>query len=54
MSEANASTRESLLAEFKAARESAIAKSQIDVGQIAERHRAERAEALKAFAEKRD
>ncbi|BDB14011.1 LPD7 domain-containing protein [Acidithiobacillus ferrooxidans] len=54
MSEANASTRESLLAEFKAARESAIAKSQIDVGQITERHRAERAEALKAFAEKRD
>ncbi|MCR2831465.1 hypothetical protein NR402_14405 [Acidithiobacillus ferrooxidans] len=47
-------TRESLLAEFKAARESAIAKSQVDVGQIAERHRAERAEALKAFAEKRD
>jgi len=54
MSEANATTRESLLAEFKAARESAIAKSQVDVGQIAERHRAERAEALKAFAEKRD
>lgn len=47
-------TRESLLAEFKAARESAIAKSQVDVGQIAERHRAERAEALKAFAEKRE
>lgn len=47
-------TRESLLAEFKAARESAIAKSQVDVGQIAERHRAERADALKAFAEKRD
>ncbi|MHB0889466.1 LPD7 domain-containing protein [Acidithiobacillus sp.] len=47
-------TRESLLAEFKAARESAIAKSQVDVGQIAERHRTERAEALKAFAEKRD
>ncbi|MBU2856818.1 hypothetical protein HF289_07980 [Acidithiobacillus ferrooxidans] len=47
-------TRESLLAEFKAARESAIAKSQVDVGQVAERHRAERAEALKAFAEKRD
>ncbi|MCR2830827.1 hypothetical protein NR402_11125 [Acidithiobacillus ferrooxidans] len=47
-------TRESLLAEFKTARESAIAKSQVDVGQIAERHRAERAEALKAFAEKRE
>lgn len=47
-------TRESLLAEFKAARESAIAKSQVDVGQIAERHRAERADALKAFAEKRE
>ncbi|OCX75600.1 LPD7 domain-containing protein [Acidithiobacillus thiooxidans] len=47
-------TRESLLAEFKAARESAIAKSHVDVGQIAERHRTERAEALKAFAEKRD
>lgn len=47
-------TRESLLAEFKAARESAIAKSQVDVRQIAERHRAERAEALKSFAEKRD
>ncbi|MBU2827835.1 MULTISPECIES: LPD7 domain-containing protein [Acidithiobacillus] len=47
-------TRESLLAEFKAARESAIAKSQVDVGQIAERHRAERADALKAFADKRD
>ena len=46
-------TRESLLAEFKTARESAIAKSQVDVGQIAERHRAERADALKAFAEKR-
>ena len=44
-------TRESLLAEFKAARESAIARSQVDVGQIAERHRAERAEALKAFAD---
>jgi hypothetical protein len=47
-------TRESLLAEFKTARESAIAKSQVDVGQIAERHRAERAEALKAFSEKRE
>ncbi|MBU2859365.1 hypothetical protein HF290_02735 [Acidithiobacillus ferrooxidans] len=47
-------TRESLLAEFKTTRESAIAKSQVDVGQIAERHRAERAEALKAFAEKRE
>ncbi|MBU2721141.1 hypothetical protein HF563_17640 [Acidithiobacillus ferridurans] len=47
-------TRESLLTEFKTARESAIAKSQVDVGQIAERHRAERAEALKAFAEKRE
>ena len=44
-------TRESLLAEFKAARESAIARSQVDVGQIAERHRAERADALKAFAD---
>ncbi len=53
MSESN-TTRESLLAEFKAARESAIAKSQVDVGQIAERHRAERADALKAFAEKRE
>jgi hypothetical protein len=47
-------TRESLLAEFKAARESAIAKSQVDVGKFAEHHRAERADALKAFAEKRD
>ena len=53
MSESN-TTRESLLAEFKAARESAIARSQVDVGQIAERHRAERADALKAFAEKRE
>ncbi len=51
---ASRTTRESLLAEFKAARESAIARSQVDVGQIAERHRAERAEALKAFAEKRE
>ena len=47
-------TRESLLAEFKAKREDAIAKSQVDVGQIAEHHRAERADALKAFAERRE
>ncbi|WP_428946810.1 LPD7 domain-containing protein [Acidithiobacillus ferrooxidans] len=46
-------TRESLLAEFKAKREEAIARSQVDVGQIAERHRAERADALKAFADGR-
>ncbi len=47
-------TRESLLAEFKAARESAMAKSHTDVSGLAEQHRQERADALKAFAEKRD
>ncbi|MBU2770106.1 LPD7 domain-containing protein [Acidithiobacillus caldus] len=50
----NVTTRESLLAEFKAARESAITKSHMDVNGLAEKHRQERADALKAFAEKRD
>ncbi|MBN6739859.1 hypothetical protein JKG47_04795 [Acidithiobacillus sp. MC6.1] len=49
----NATTRESLLAEFKAARESAIAKSHTDVSGLADQHRQGRVDALKAFAETR-
>lgn len=46
-------TRESLLAEFKTARDAAITKSQLGMEQIAQRHRQERADALKEFAGKR-
>jgi hypothetical protein len=47
MSTDQKATRESLLAEFKTARDAAIAKSQMGMEQIAQRHRQERADALK-------
>ena len=53
MSTDQKATRESLLAEFKTARDAAITKSQMGLEQIAQRHRQERADALKEFAGKR-
>lgn len=53
MSTDQKATRESLLAEFKTARDAAIAKSQMGMEQIAQRHRQERADALKEFTGKR-
>ena len=53
MSTDQKATRESLLAEFKTARDAAIIRSQMGMEQIAQRHRQERADALKEFAGKR-
>ncbi|WP_409409291.1 LPD7 domain-containing protein [Acidithiobacillus ferriphilus] len=53
MSTDQKATRESLLAEFKTARDAAITKSQMGMEQIAQRHRQERADALKDFVGKR-
>ncbi|BBF63829.1 hypothetical protein AFERRID_00470 [Acidithiobacillus ferridurans] len=53
MSTDQKATRESLLAEFKTARDAAITRSQMGMEQIAQRHRQERVDALKEFAGKR-
>lgn len=53
MSTDQKANRESLLAEFKAARDAAITRSQMGMEQIAQRHRQERVDALKEFAGKR-